>query len=301
MYKYKDKQNNINLLNDYMLIKTLSMFDYTGLPDTLNPIELEKMLQQNGYAFITKHENKLYSFIGGLGGLPDVYGNPTEIIINNPALKLNKTLSILDDGVLILNDDFKLGLLPLYNKFHTLMIENEITMYVSSFNTRLPMLISAGDDSTKESAESLLEKVERGELGVIGENRIFEGIKSQSTMRDGGINLTQLIELNQYMKATLYNEVGLKANFNMKRERLNSSEVDMNEDNIYPLIDNMFSNRISGIEKINSKYGLNVDIKFHSSWNRGTTETDIHEVEEVEEVEEAEEVEEVEEGEVNEI
>lgn len=282
MYDYKNKESNIESMNDYMLIKTLSMFDYSGLPDSLNPIELEKMLQKYGYAFITEYENKPYAFIGGWGGKLDVYGNPTEIIITNPNINFNKTLSIVDDGVLIINDDLQLGLIPLFDKFHTLMVENEITMYVSSYNARIPMLISAGDDTTKESAESFLEKVERGELGVIGENRLFEGIKSQTTMSNGNVNMTQLVELNQYMKATLYNEVGLKANFNMKRERLNSSEVEMNEDNIFPLIDNMFHNRIDGIERINKKYGLTADVKFHSSWNRGSDD-DVHEVEEIEE------------------
>lgn len=278
MYDYKNKKNNIQSMNDYMLIKTLSMFDYEGLPDSLNSIELEKMLQQNGYAFITKVGNELMAFNGSFSGKKDVYGNDTEIIISNPYINFNNTLSLKDDGVLIINDDLRLGLVPMFNKFHSLMVENEITMYVSSFNSRIPMLISAGDDTTKESAEKFLEKVERGELGVIGENRLFEGVKSQTTARDGGINLTQLVELNQYMKATLYNEVGLKANFNMKRERLNSSEVDMNEDNIYPLIDNMFRNRINGIERINEKYGLTVKVKFNSSWKR--SEINTHEVEE---------------------
>lgn len=279
MYDYKSKEINVEQMNQYMLVKTLSMFEYKNLPLTLCRTSLEKQLQTKGYAFVTEHEGNLYSFTGGLGGQPDVYGNPTEIIISNAALKLNKTLSLKDDGVLIINDDLQLGLLPLYEKYNSLMIENEITMYISSFISRMPMLISAGDDNTKESAEKLLEKVLNGELGVVGENRLFDGIKTQYTTTTGSIDITKMIELNQYMKAGLYNEIGLNANFNMKRERLNSSEVDLNEDNLFPLIDNMLNNRIVGIEKINEKYGLDISVCFGSSWHREETEIEAPEVE----------------------
>lgn len=53
-YDYKAKTRNINQLNKYMLAKTLSMFEYQGLPETIPQRELERLLQTNGYAFITK-------------------------------------------------------------------------------------------------------------------------------------------------------------------------------------------------------------------------------------------------------
>ena len=243
MYNYKNKAENINLLNKYMFARTLSMFNYEGLPATLTSFELEKQLQMNGFTFITEVEGNLYAFHGTLGGELNVYGEPTKITINNPALKFHATLDIEEDGVLIRNDDMMLGLLPLFNRYNTLLVENEITMFIHTFNTRVQTLISSGDDATKESAELYLKKVIDGELGIIGENRIFDGIKVQNAQTSSGNITIQLIELNQYLKASLYNEVGINANFNMKRERLNSNEVDMNVDVLHPLIDNMLLNR----------------------------------------------------------
>ena len=104
------------------------------------------------------------------------------------------------------------------------------------------------------------------ELGIIGENRIFDGIKVQNAQTSSGNITIQLIELNQYLKASLYNEVGINANFNMKRERLNSNEVDMNVDVLHPLIDNMLLNRQKGIEKLNMLYGLDAFVEFGSIW-----------------------------------
>lgn len=276
-------------MNDYMLVRTLTMFEYTGLPETIPSIELERQLQTKGYSFITEWNGELYAFNGGMGGLADVYGRATSIMINNPALQLNKELDLLNDGVLVKNDNLMLGVTPIFEKYHSLMIENEITMHVVSHLTRIPMLLSAGDDATKESAEKLLEKIIAGDLGVVAENRLFEGIKTHVTSSQGNMNVTQLIELNQYLKASLYGEIGLNANFNMKRERLNTSEIDLNKDILFPFVDNMLTLRKQACEELNNKYGLSVSVEFDSSWDRSVADSELEEELDHEAVEELEE------------
>lgn len=267
MYDFKKKQTNVTQLNNYMLAKTLSMFEYYNLPDTIPYRELEKLLQTKGYAFITEHNGELYAFTGGLGGVLDTYGNPTEIIISNPYLNLNKTFNIEKDGVLIRNDDLMIGLIPLFDKTHSLLVENDINMILHGYNSRLTTLISAPDDKTKESAESYLSKVIGGELGIIGDNTMFDGIKVHNGNSNNSNPITNLIEYQQYVKATMYNEVGLSANFNMKRERLNSQEVDQGNDALFPYVYNMMKCRLKGIEKLNEKYNQKIDIDFGSVWH----------------------------------
>ena len=264
MYDYKNKVANVEQSNAYMLAKTLSMFEWEGLPETIPYEELEKLLQVNGYAFITEVGGELYAFAGGMGGLQDVYGNPTEITINNVALKFNKTLNLETDGVLVRSDDLKLGLRPILNKYHMIMCENDINMMIHGYNGRLSTLISASDDKTKTSAETMLEKVIDGELAIIGESAMFDGVKSHQAGRSHPV--TSLIEFQQYMKASMYNEIGLNANFNMKRERLNSAEVLQNEDTIYPFVDNMMKCRLVAVEKINEMYGTEIDVDYGSVW-----------------------------------
>lgn len=266
-YNYKDKKGNVLMLNQYMLAKTLSMFEWENLPDTIPYKELEKMLQVNGYAFITKVEDNLYCFNGGLGGVPDVYGNPTTITISNPALKFNKTLDLHKDGVLIINDDMQLGLIPIYNKHHTMLVENDINMMVWGYNSRSQRIISASDDKTKESAKSYLDKIIDGELGIIGENAVLEGVKIHGANSSQGVSITTMIEFQQYQKASLYNEVGLSANFNMKRERLIDSEVEAGEDSLFPFVFNMMKCRLKGIDLLNELYNTDINIDFGSVWH----------------------------------
>lgn len=264
MYSYTQKQGNIKRELDILLSKTLSMFRYEGLPDTIPQRELERQLQMKGYAFITKVEGKLYSFTDGLGGMPDPYGNPTKITIANPALKYNATLDLEEDGVLIRSDSMMNGLRYLLEKYATMMTESEVTMMVNSYNARIPALISAGDDKTRESAEQYLQRIVNGEMGIIAENRLFEGVKVQSNGVGGSI-FTQLIEYQQYLKATLYNELGLEMNNNMKRERLTQDEVNMT-DIIYPFIDNMLTNRQMAVEKINKMFNKEITVGLDSVW-----------------------------------
>ena len=272
MYDFKNKQANVLQNNRYMFAKTLSMFEYMGLPETIPYRELEKLLQNNGYAFITEVEGELYAFGGGLGGEQDVYGNPSQITINNVALKFNKTLDIKKDGVLIHNDDSLIGLLPLFNKYNSLLTENDINMVLNGYSNRLQIMLSASDDKTKASADKYLENLINGELGVISSSPMFEGVKTHTTGNSQGSSITTLIEYQQYIKAGLFNEIGLDANFNMKRERLTSGEVDQGDDILYPFIDNMMKCRLTALEQINEKYGLEISIDYGSVWNKKNKE-----------------------------
>ena len=262
----KDKDRAVTQFIDNTLAKTQSMFVYEGLPDTLPQHVLEDMLQRQGYAFLTKHNGELYALTGGLGGEPDVYGRPTTIIVANPALKLNKTFDIEKDGVLIKNDTKANPLLNIIGGYAVLMTDAVISINLSSVLTRIPMLISASDDTTKESAEAFIDGIIDGDYSIIGENAFFKGVTTHNTQSSNSMQLTQLIELIQYYKASLLNDIGLNANFNMKRERLNTSEVSLNIDTLLPYVDNMLAERKRAVNDINEMYDTDITVELASIW-----------------------------------
>jgi len=243
------------------------MFKYHNLPDTLPAKELELLLQCHGYAVICKINGELYAVKAGLGGECDVYGNPTQAVVTVPYLKYNATLDIDTDCVVMNNDTMQTGLIPMYQKYCTLLNENEITMLLVTINKRIQNFISANDDSTVQSARKFLENVYAGKVGVIAEQRLFDSLKIANVGTNAGINLKDLFEYEQYLKASLYNEIGLSANFNMKRERLTKAEVECNTDNLYPLPDEMLSSRREAIDKINEMFGTDITVEFNSSWD----------------------------------
>lgn len=262
----RDKDTAVTEFIANTLAKTQSMFEYEGLPDSIPQKELERLLQTTGNAFVTSVDGVLYALSGGKGGEPDVYGRATLYTVANPALKLNKTYDIQKDGVLIENDTNGESLLPLIGRYAVLYTDGLISLNTASILTRITMLISASDDKTKQSADEFLRKIENGEFSIIGENAFFKGVNMQTAPTTNSVYITQLIELVQYYKASMYNELGLNANYNMKRERLNLGEVSMNVDVLLPYVDNMLKERQNAVEKINAMFDTEISVKLASSW-----------------------------------
>ena len=128
------------------------------------------------------------------------------------------------------------------------------------------MLISASDDKTKQSADEFLKKILDGDFSVIGENAFFKGVNMQTAATSNTQYITQLVELVQYYKANMLNELGLNANYNMKRERLNTGEVAMNVDVLLPYVDNMLHERQKALKQVNEMFGTEITVRFGSSW-----------------------------------
>lgn len=267
-----NKKEQLSKFRADMLNKSLTMFEWKNLPDTLPAVEIEKQLQTNGYSIIAKVNGNIYAFQGGFSG-QDPYNQPTTAIVNNPSLKYNGTFTINENCVIIKNDDMQQGLIHIYNKYGTLLIENQITMLMTDYNYRMPFTISSKDDSTTQSAREYLQKVIDGSLGVIGEAKLFDALKVTPTNNKGVNSFADLYGYQQFIEAQLNNTIGLATNNNMKRERLTTNEIEVNKNASYPLIDNMLRNRKQAVEKINEMFDLDIDVEFSSIWN-GTNEDD---------------------------
>ena len=267
-----NKKEQLSKFRADMLNKSLTMFEWKNLPDTLPAVEIEKQLQTNGYSIIAKVQGNIYAFQGGFSG-QDPYNQPTKAIVNNPSLNYNGTFTINEDCVVIKNDDMQQGLIHIYNKYGTLLIENQITMLMTDYNYRMPFTISSKDDSTTQSAREYLQKVIDGSLGVIGEAKLFDALKVTPTNNKGVNSFADLYGYQQFIEAQLNNTIGLATNNNMKRERLTTNEIEVNKNASYPLIDNMLRNRKQAVEKINKMFDLDIDVEFSSIWN-GTDEDD---------------------------
>jgi len=272
-YKYeqaqryiKDKDLAITSFIQQTLSKTQQIFRYENLPSSIPENELENILQTKGHGIFARHNDKLYVFTGSFSGEVDEYNRPKEYIIVNTALNLSKTFTLNEDSILIRNDYQKLGLLPIIQKYGVLLLDSELSLNTTAILSRLTMLISAPDDKTKASAEVFINKILNGDFSVIAENGFFEGVKIQAPSTFSSNTIKQLVELIQYLKASFLNELGLQANYNMKREKLIVDEVGMNMDALLPFIDNMFQERQQAIKEVNEMFGTDISVDFSSAW-----------------------------------
>ena len=283
----KDKKQSANAYYRYFLARLSRMFEYKGLPDTIPHEILDRYLMNNGIACITEVDGKLYVFFGNMGGPQDVYYRPTEFIISNPHVKVNGELFTANipiynryqettkvpgvelgqpKGCLIRNDSEWIGLAPLLSRYSYLMAENTLTLRTADVMLRIVAMITAPSDKERASALEYLKSMENGILSVIGESAFFDGVKLQSPPSNNGSYLTQFIEYQQYLKGSLYNEIGLSANYNMKREAIGKGESTLDQDALLPLADNMLLTRKQDLALVNEMFGTEIEVSFSSAW-----------------------------------
>ena len=265
MIQLTDKHKLLKQFKNNQLNKSLTMFEWSNLPDTIPAVELEKMLQINGYAVIAEYQGKLYAFQAGFSG-QDPYNQPTKAIVNNPALKNNTTYTIDEDCIVIKNDDMKQGLNGIYEYYGQRLIENQITMLMTDYNLRMPFTISSSDDQTTQSAKMYLKKIIDGSLGVIGEQKLFKALSVTPTNSKQTATFADLYGYQQFIIAQLNNTIGLATNNNMKRERLTTNEIEVNKNASYPLVDNMLKNRQQAVDAINEMFNTDVSVEYSSIW-----------------------------------
>lgn len=265
MIQLTDKHKLLKQFKSNQLNKSLTMFEWSNLPDTIPQVELEKMLQINGYAVIAEYQGKLYAFQAGFSG-QDPYNQPTKAIVNNPALKNNTTYTIGEDCIVIKNDDMKQGLNGIYEYYGQRLIENQITMLMTDYNLRMPFTISSSDDQTTQSAKMYLKKIIDGSLGVIGEQKLFKALSVTPTNSKQTATFADLYGYQQFIVAQLNNTIGLATNNNMKRERLTTNEIEVNKNASYPLVDNMLKNRQQAVDAINEMFDVDISVEYSSIW-----------------------------------
>lgn len=285
-----DKEKSCEEFATYFLARVMKMFRYDGLPEEIPVDCMSKMYFERGFLWFTKWkgynnrnemEDKYYVFQGNMGEITDAYYRPTGIIISNPGANCYKTFYLNrqkggtyygDEGVLLRNDTLYHGLMPLIKRYAYLLAENILTMHSADVFLRIVALISASDDDTLVSANNFIKGIESGKMSAVGENSFFEGVRMQSPPSNNGSYLTQFIEYQQYFLGSFFNEIGLNANFNMKRESIAKSESSLNEDSMLPLCQNMLRCRQEDFDVVNEMYGLNIKVSFDSAWLQNALE-----------------------------
>lgn len=266
-FDFMDKKKNVRAMTNYDLNRLIQMFKYTGLPDTVSKRDLELLVMTKGFGTWAEYGGKVYCLLSSLGGERNQNYMPTISIIANPYLNFNAELEIDKNCVVMPNDSMYVGVLPILVKHNTMLAENELTINIVDIISRVNDFLVANDDKAKASAEKFIQDLIKGKIGVIAESGFMDNIRTLNTSSGSTSKpISEFIELEQYFKGSKYNELGLKSQFNMKREALNSSESELNDSVLLPLVDDMLECRQIAIDKVNKMFGLSITVEFNSAW-----------------------------------
>lgn len=281
---FESKQDIHTFLVELMLNKLHSMFEWKNLPPNIPQRVLETNLMRAGNTSIFKWNDKIYQSYGQIGGGYDFNYLPRLSIVSNPYIKdfNSKTLKIYygkdysdsngilnydSECVLALNDPNYMGLLPICNYYASLLVENVLSKRIVTINSRAINVFIASDENDKKDFEDFIKNLTNGNIKAIMSRNMMKESKTVPYAQNSSTGiLTDLIEDQQYIKASWLNELGLNANYNMKRESINSNESQLNQDALLPFVDQMLSMRKRTCELVNELYGENWSVDFSSAW-----------------------------------
>lgn len=283
---YKERLRRQHI--ERILNMTNTKVEYGNVPEDwdVNWRKVENYFDVKGFCGVSDEntDGKVREYQGGLGGECDAHYEPQILTVANPWDGTNKSLDQRKGEVVIgYNDSLRMGILPIIELYADLLVENTISIKMASIQARAMSMISAEDDATVEAANRYLDDLTLGKLTAIGENQFFDGIKVQEMQNGANQTIQNLIELHQYLKASELQELGINANFNMKREALNSAESALNTDALIPLLDDMLHCRQEFVDKLNKRYGTNITVKLHGIFNHYEDENNDGIIEPIEE------------------
>lgn len=248
---------------------------------TINANYLKSNLLLDGDICITDFNNKLYAVTGNLGGEPDEYYIPTVYTVANPILgskmvyrkdwKNNK-----QSGVVIFNSDIdslgwnagpSRGLFDLIHQTATLLADNVVSINCQQINSRVHVFFTVEDGDGENKAEAgaeTLRKMYSGRPYQVLKEDLFGSIKvnpvSSSSVAN---NITQLVELQNFIIANFFQSIGVKANNVMKRERLITAEIDEQNDMVALSLLECVTSWEKGLQEVNELYGTDLHVELN--------------------------------------
>lgn len=287
----RDRKMIFDVLLKNMLKRTLDMFEYKNLPDTLMARSIEKYLQGSGTCLIVnvtedmihnpeaKGKAGLYAFPCKAGGVLDANYLPTRAIVTSPYLGFSGEFDLTkDEAVYMWNDSLLDGLNGLYSLYASELTDNILTLHFQEVHNRILSIIKAQDEDEKKDAKEFFKAYEDGEFAALMSENMLENLKNNRVDPFKGSSNTSIkdtLEARQWLLAHLNIELGLNDNYNMKRESLNENEIEANADTLTTLIDDMLKCRKRDIAKVTKLWCGKVkgfdkpaDVDFASSWKR---------------------------------
>lgn len=263
--------------------KAHMMLRYENLPEEIPERMLKTYLITNGHFAGFVNNGKMMISWGEFGGTLDEYYFPKIYIVNNPYITglEKRELNIGKDCIIVKNDNLAEPLIDHISKYVNMLTENEASMIICDILARSQGIISAKNDQQMESSQTYLKQVFAGRVVPIkAEDDPFSGGPGLETVPFGTAHyiLTDLIEYEQYIRSSLYAELGIRLNFNMKRESLNAEETSMDDEILKPYLDNMIETQTEDLLMLSDFWGLPEPITVHraSVWEENQQKDDLN-------------------------
>lgn len=249
-YVFHDYYSRLKLI-------ALSIFKWEGLPDSCNARFLENALFELGRAVFVKDENMSFLTLKATqADILNVYNEPVSY--RAYGIGYEKQYSA-DECVLIRNNPLEKSTDSTIILFAERLARIELSLGININAQKTPLLIRC-DEKTKKSLEAVYQQYDGNKPVIFGTKTLSE--KPIEVLTTGAPFVSDKLREE---KRSVWNEalefLGINTNpADKKKERLITTEVEANNEQIDIQVLTMLASRQTAAEMINEKYGLNVKV-----------------------------------------
>lgn len=248
----------------------ISMFEWSGLPDSVDPRFLELTLFSDGMAVFFKDDvmDKYLALQTMIGGKLDVYRIPkirTAYAPNRYNVKLDET-----NSVIIFNNMMHTNCLSDIELFAYKLYECDRTMFVNIKAQKTPVMITC-DENQRLTMKNLYAQYDGNEPFIFG-GKDIDMKKVQAIITGAPYIADKMYET----KTQIWNEamtyLGISNVSMIKKERMVTDEVSRNMGSTVASRYTRLEMRKQACKQINKMFGLNIDVKYRADVKTYTDE-----------------------------
>lgn len=206
----------------------------------------------------------------------NMYWNPKEIVVTNSYLTNPKYGVIgVNSGIIKLFDDYG-GMDDIVRHYAVKLAQIDRCIDVNLMNANVTKYFEARNKKHAQEIRDLYAQSTQGEPLVVANESVTKGKQIDTLYKD--IKTTYIVNDLLQSKRTIINEfltkIGIaNANYD-KRERLNTDEVNQNDEETKAMINVIYDNIKEGIAEINAISGLGITVELTERGDSNDTATD---------------------------
>lgn len=252
----------------------LSMFEWTGLPSSMNSRFLEMCLYYNGQAALLYDDE--YGYINTMaadGGYINIYGLPTDLQCYSYRFNQRRSLYMTDTGeekgkecILVMNNYERIPTNATISLFAYRLAEAQRTADVNIKAQRTPILITT-DQKQYLTLKKMYEQYDGNTPAIFADKNLISADALKAMKTDAPFIAQDIMDYKREIWNEFLTTMGI-SNLSEKRERMISNEVDSNNELINLNLQSQLIPRKEACRQFNEKYGLMgekaIDVKVRS-------------------------------------